>query len=281
MGRITYKYTSAMPQTFEDPPLVEVVAELQWKATGQLQGGSAPIYLPNNGTAEEFYVRFGAAAFESGLAQSERLIPREFASGVGQPVYRYTRSPHSSASAGENVMWQVGPGLFSANTFPPYQSWEKFSQHLKKGVCSVIAARDPSESALPFSRLNLRYINSFPQRYWEGMSPEEFIMKKLKFNFVWPNEFQELIAAGTTPKMQAAFMLVLADGLRMNLTIAEGQVAGVAGVILDIQVYYEGDLLPTETSVMGVFGKAREVIHKAFFSIAGNMPNTLKLKQGV
>lgn len=125
-----------MSATFENAPLVEIIAEIRWNPQMvplQTVSGhgpaAAPVMALNTNAFDEFFMRFGGEVYQKGFEQSERLVPSGFPMMLFQPVYRYRKS----ASADASVLYQVGPGLFSANAIPPYKSWDTFSPTVERG----------------------------------------------------------------------------------------------------------------------------------------------------
>ena len=112
---------------FSNPPLVELVAELRWTPAGV--GAPAPaagvklIQFPlASEHAEQTFTNFSNQVAAQGFGNSERLVPVGFPYLPFMVVYRFRKPP----AQGENFLYQIGWGVFSANALPPYRDWDSF-----------------------------------------------------------------------------------------------------------------------------------------------------------
>ncbi len=85
-----------MVTTFENAPLVEIIAELRWspeKALNQVEIGHGTVVRTLKTTDpasvhEQFFSRFSDEISKSGFTRTERLLPAGFPAMPFQPVYR-------------------------------------------------------------------------------------------------------------------------------------------------------------------------------------------------
>src|SRR5690242_9194487 len=151
-----------MPKiAFRQPPLVEIVAEFRWDIGGvqavpeQFAGAPLPVA---DGTAHEIhFMTFGSKAAARGFGLFERVIPTGFPLLAGQPTFRYR---NTTAVEGAPV-FQLGPGVFTVNLVPPYQSWASFVPYIDLGLGLLFDSRSPEQQQVPFSEVRLRYFDAF------------------------------------------------------------------------------------------------------------------------
>lgn len=260
-----------MGLTFQKAPLVELIAELRWSppilSQPQPPGGGAavqpmPLSWFGSSALDEFYMRFGGEVYQGGFQRVERVIPPNFPTPPFSAVYRYRQGDGDQSS-----LFQTGPGLFSANAVPPYKSWDEFSPVVAMGIAALLKTRPEIERELPFFGVTLRYINGFTPEYFGGASPSEFISETLGFRVMPPDAVSELLAHGqrVTPSLQ---LHAPADGgLVVTISVGEGLINGVSGVVMDTQVATTGPIPPDANAVMGTFHSARKMIHGMFVKI--------------
>jgi uncharacterized protein (TIGR04255 family) len=133
---------------FSNPPLIELIAELRWipgqisppvpeaAAPGTIQLPLVPQYV------EQTFSNFSNQVAQRGFGMSERLVPVGFPYFPLSVVYRFRKAP----SQQENFLYQIGPGVFSANAVPPYRDWESFRPIVQEGVQALLASRHDSEN---------------------------------------------------------------------------------------------------------------------------------------
>jgi uncharacterized protein (TIGR04255 family) len=267
-----------MAHTFENAPLVEIVAELRWQSSAFTQiaagvGGQVAVAMPGSGKLEEFYMRFGGAAYANGLKRSIRIAPPNFPTLAGDVVYRYQHE--ESENQGRSTMWQVGPGVFAANALPPYKSWKEFRPTVEKGVRVLLEARDPSEKSLPLS-LSLRYLDVFSDDFLIGLSLHDFIENSLGFRTELPTVFTNLIPAGSQPKKQLQIEIPMEEARTCSVNVGQGIFEGKSGVLLQMMVAHNEPLAAEEDKIMAAFDQARDVLHACFEGISQKFWNVLK-----
>lgn len=256
---------------FSNPPLVELIAELRWGAPamvlpiagsgGVMATGPTPITASNR--AEELFMRFGAKVAEDGFSQFERIVPAGFPLMPFQPVYRYRKG----TTTNETSLYQLGPGLFTANITPPYQSWEHFRPVVGAGVAKLLECRDNAEMDEPFGAALLRYIDAFGPEFTQGLSIFDFLTEKLGFHASLPKGINDLADRSQPIQPTLQFGVRLNGGLFMNIAAGEGVVDGRSALILDTTVSTTTVVGCTLEEVMRAFDDAHNVIRTAFISI--------------
>ena len=181
-----------MTTTFQNAPLVEIIAEVRWSDPSAVSAPGTPfgISMPGTVANDDFLMRFGGLAYASGFKQSERLIPPGFPVPVGQVSHRYRPADDHPDELTKSAMWQIGPGVFAANGVPPYKSWTEFRPLVEKGIAALVETRPEAVRSSPFSHVSLRYIDAFTERFTEGISAEAFLSEKLGLGFSIPDVFR-------------------------------------------------------------------------------------------
>ena len=270
-----------MHVTFKNAPLVEIIAELRWLPPylvpqgGQLEGVPPQVMMPipmfNANKAEEFYMRFGGVAYQAGFQRSERLVPPGFPVQLGQAIYRYKPAETAPNDLMRSALFQVGPGVFSANAIPPYKSWTEFAPIVARGVEALLNSRDDSEKDLPFSGVSLRYIDAFGPGLRTTRSPGQFIKEVLGFVMTLPGPVAEHAEDIESVTSQHQFIIPVQGGMTMSLAVNEGLFNGEPAVILDTTVSVSGDVGCTVNYVMSALNAAREIIHSMFVGVTKNI----------
>jgi uncharacterized protein (TIGR04255 family) len=253
-------------------PIVELIAELRWQhGTVGADVGQAPA-LPGmilsaphvSAGLEEFFMRFGAAAAQFNHRNIERLVPPGFPLILHQPVYRFRpdqgQGPVSS-------IYQCGPGLFTANAVPPYESWKTFEPIVRDGVNALLGARPASESELPFSGITLRYIDVFDQTFIQGRDLPAFLSEVMGLSIGLPAALSEHIAPGAAYKPVLQLNIPMADQSVLGMVFGEGAAGGRHGFVMETSLSTAQHLPPSADAVMKAFNSFRDVIHKAFVGL--------------
>jgi uncharacterized protein (TIGR04255 family) len=259
-----------MSITFAKAPLVEIVAELRWGRLPQLatppnQAITMPLQMAglNANKLDEFFMRLGGEIYQQGFNRAERLVPPGFPLMLFQPVYRYRKSGAADAS----VLFQAGPGLFSAHAIPPYRSWETFAPVVQAGVEALLKTRDETEKTFPFTSVSLRYIDAFGSELTEGRDIGTFVKDTLGIKVALPEALTKHIQTGKSAKPTLQFALPLSNGMSVNINIGEGLVSNEAVIIMDTTIVTTTEVLPEKDAIMTALNSARTVIHEIFFDI--------------
>jgi uncharacterized protein (TIGR04255 family) len=261
---------------FSNPPLVELIAELRWvpgaespAAQGQIQGGQNqfvqtmalqfPIASP---FLEESFSRFSNEAVEKGFSISERLIPPGFPLLPFIVVYRFRKPPAS----GGNYLYQIGPGIFSANALPPYRNWEAFRPIVREGVEALLASRHPSEN-IPFATVLLRYIDLFSEEFTGRQRSFRFLNDILGLKLALPAALSQQFSSVNDVQCGIHLSMRLANGLAMNLAVQDGTAAGKPGIVMSTEVLSMQPTMPDVSRIMETLENAHASIRTTFVGL--------------
>jgi uncharacterized protein (TIGR04255 family) len=260
---------------FSNPPLVELVAELRWvpgvdrtAAPPQPQGGNlglqvGTIQFPlTSPYQEEIFSRFSNHVAAKGFVISERLVPSGFPALLFTVVYRF-RKP---SPTGENYLYQIGPGLFSANALPPYRNWDSFRPIVQEGIQALLDSRHPTE-AVPFTSIKLGYIDLFTAEFTEGKRSFRFLNDVLGVKLELPNTLKEQISDIDGVQAGVHLAMPLRNGLVMNLNFQDGIVAGKSGILMSTEVLAIQPTPPDISQIMQTLENAHTHIRATFLGL--------------
>ncbi len=222
---------------------------------------------------EEFFMRFGSGAGGIGFDLIERVIPPRFPTMPFQVVYRFRKKGQQQGT----TLYQIGPGVFSANTTPPYRYWADFKPVLEQGIRLLLESRNSSEKQMPFAGASLRYINAFGSRFTGGRSTAAFVRDVLGFTVNPPASVQDEVAPDKETKPSLQLVIPLKSGQQMNLALTEAFVSGEQAVVMDLAVYTQAHTQATETDLMVVFETAHEVAHRIFVGTTQKLSDKMEL----
>ena len=254
----------------ENAPLVELIAELRWLPDPsqmifpQTMGGQVGPQLITGNAQEGFYLRFGNEAHRLQHSDTERLMPGGFPATLHQPVYRFRQR---TAQDQTTTLYQVGPGLFSANAVPPYESWAAFEPVVRNGVQALLASRDQSEVNAPFSAISLRYIDAFTPHHTEGRDVRSFLQDILGISIQVPDALMQHLRTGEAIKPVLQLQIPMQDGYVMNVAFGEGVANDIPAVMMDTTISTTFPIQPSLDAVMQVFGQAHAAIDSSFNSL--------------
>ena len=251
----------------ENAPLVEVIAELRWEpapeAGMQVAGGPVgPTFIAmHSSESDAFFSRFASIARSLAHAEQERVVPPGYLALPYQPVYRFKHSEEGSV----RTLYQIGPGLFSANAVPPYESWEeRFEQVIRSGVEGLLQSRSKSEIARPFTGLSLRYIDAFTAIHTEGRDIGRFMEEVFKITVNAPMALTRHLKSDSTIKSMVQLQIPMHDGFVMGVSVGEGIANFQQAILMDTSV---ASALPVQANVSAVmerFARAHEAIGTTF-----------------
>ncbi len=268
-----------MNTTFSKAPLIEIVAELRWglqsdvmRQPQQQAGVPFPQMAMSLSKIDEFFMRFGGEVYQKGFQRAERIVPSGFPMMLFQPVYRYRKS----AETDNSVLYQTGPGIFSANAIPPYRSWDEFSPIVQAGIEALLRARIGEEEKLPFSSISLRYIDSFGPELTGGRDIGSFVSDIFGISVTLPVGLSKLVADGKKVKPLLQLVLPLANDMNMSVGIGEGVVNNEIAIVMDTTISTAGEIPADSESAMEKLHAARAVIHEMFFDLTGPIQNLMQ-----
>lgn len=260
---------------FKNPPLVELVAELRWGLpASSVQGlGNSAISLStlSSNKSEEFFMRFGSKVAAVGFSRFERIVPAGFPLMLYQPVYRYR---YVSEDQGVKL-YQLGPGIFSANITPPYQSWEHFKPVVAQGIEMLLESLTDEQKGEPFVAASLRYIDGFRDDLTQGRSIRDFMADVLDIKVSLPEAIMRhaLDSSRIEPLLQLT--VPVSSGI-LNLTLAQGVLNNERAIIMDTAVSATQELKPTKEDIMSVFDNAHDLIHELFVGLTKPLQELMK-----
>lgn len=259
---------------FENPPLVEIVAEVKW--------GSASVTLPIPGlnpgapaenTSDELYSRFESAIAEKGYTGVERLVPQGVPTSSHQPVYRYKK--RAIGQDLEQTLYQLGPGILSIHAMPPYKNWATFRPVLKVGMDALSQARsDPNQ---PFVSVILRYIDVFNDTLMRGQSLSRFVESVFGISVALPETITKRCTNPDTIKSALQVNVPTQSGDTIAVAIFEGRAGPHAGLVMDTAVSRPGET--PVTAVMTVFEEEHQIIHDMFFDMTHSIHPQMGLRE--
>jgi uncharacterized protein (TIGR04255 family) len=260
-----------MNERFDNPPLVELVAELRWKdlsvPPGLPIGFPAGFPFPGNQLAfDQQLPQMTRAMTGLGFGQSERLMPAGFPVPAEAPIvrYRYSGSPDGSSGQLPSTLFQIGQGIFTANAVKPYKSWDDFRPVVEQGVRILL---ETQQSNIEGYSLTLRYIDAFREDLIGDLSHLEFLKQVLGFGIEIPPVLMKHAHGGAIELPVAQLSIPLGFG-SLQLQMTEGEIDGGHAYILENVVQIEGLVEPSAEAIMESFSKARDVIHDVFVNLS-------------
>lgn len=261
---------------FENPPLIELIAEFRWDPDElnpplhSQQAGPFQLQVVDPSLQESFYTRFGRACHALGFTYTERLLPPGMVAQLGQPMYRYR-------SETDSVIAQVGNGIATVNALPPYSSWEEFAPKVNELVNVLLQTRGASAS---FESVSVRYLNAFGPRFLRGIDPLTFGRDVLGFSFSYPPTVAALLDNEAPSQFAGSFAFGTTDGLQVQLQVSEGIANNEPAFILDMTARSGAPVDPNELALMDVLNRAHLVIHEIFVDATRTQQDILVPKGG-
>ena len=213
---------------------------------------------------DEFYLRFAGLSGPKGYTQIERVVPSGFPNLPFQLVYRYREG---GSSFGPSV-YQLGLGIFSANTTPPYTSWTRFRPIVQTGLELLLAASDDAGRPKQFASVALRYIDGFDDRFSQGMPYGKFIESILGFRNKLPESIARHVSDDEKVRPHLDIFAPLKNGLQLNLKLADGQIRGRRAVIMETAVSTQRPVDASIDSTMNALDSAHEILHSSFMEMS-------------
>jgi uncharacterized protein (TIGR04255 family) len=267
---------------FENPPVVELIAELRWLPAGVRMAADNPanVEIPPAffaaGQPDALFMTFGGRVGQDGYTQIERLMPAGMPPIPFQPIFRYSR-PHAPDVG--TYLYQLGPGIFSAHATPPYKSWAAFRPDLARGTANLLAARTAEENAQPFMTVAVRYIDGFTADYLGDLSIPKFLSEILGFDIAIPAAVADLVEAGKEISPQVRLNLPVKGGFQMTLALADGHVRSTPALIMDTSVSTATAVASAVDEVMRAFDAAHRLVSDVFVNLTASIHDRMKPRQ--
>ncbi|SFQ13855.1 TIGR04255 family protein [Tranquillimonas alkanivorans] len=245
---------------YEHAPLVEVIAELRWQLVpiASMPGAELdPNFERSHGKVADNLAKLG-------FGHIERLPPSDFPSEMlaGQPVFRYRRAPNTWP------LFQLGPGLFTANITPPYEGWADFRVTLEAGLGALDAAFQlGTEFAMP-RLIELRYLDAFTEQHGVDRVAE-FMTEHLSLDLKPSDRLRTAIMhpeSEHVPLAELRFPLARDPQDVFVLKATPGTREGRPAVILDLRVRrsVENGAVTNAAEALKWLDAAHADLHEAF-----------------
>lgn len=255
-----------MSESVENAPVIEVIAELRWRPSAvpdDLHNAPGPKMIPPPlaGSTHEFFGRLTDRVRGLGYTAVTRLVPEPFPMLMYQPVLRFDAPEDGRTKS----LYQVGPGLFSANAVPPYDSWSSaFSKTVASGIEALLATRDPAERDVAFEGVTLRYLDAFGPSLTEGRDSLAFAREVLGISVDLPNALTQHLYEGAAWKPFLQFHLPVGPGQLLSVAIGEGLANDHPAVLMDWSLICSAPVKPELDAVMGVLNHAHDLIYRSW-----------------
>ena len=258
---------------YENPPLVEVIAELHWalKSLDTIPGSKLDPYY------DHFKAPFLSGANDLGLTFHEELIPPAVpVELVGdQPQLRLRRS------SGLWPLVQIGPGVLTINTVPPYSGWSDFTTFLHSTFDLFFSTYPMLDTTLTIERLHLRYIDGFDQAF--GLDNySNFLHSHLGMSCPLPSSFTDNFVLPNSElsfALDAQFLNHTPEGSQSRLKASPGKLRDVNAVILELicESHYSDRMATSNGFVRNWFDQAHSTLSRQFHAL---LTKTLIEKMG-
>jgi len=262
-----------MKERFDNPPLVELVAELRWRDVSLPPG--LPQGLPFPPFQEAFEKQLPAmssALAGKGYGASERLIPVGFPVPPETPIIRYRYSGGEAESQRNSIMFQLGAGLFTVNAVQPYKSWDEFSPVVADGVKVLL---ETQKNNIEGYSLLLRYFDAFEENLTGELSHIDFITRVFGFTFEAPGFLKKHSTTGVVavPTLQTSIPLGFGN---LQMQMVQGEIQGRPAYILENVVAIDGLASANVDEILGKFSEARNIIHDVFINLTASIRDKMK-----
>ncbi|MBK6896969.1 MAG: TIGR04255 family protein [Alphaproteobacteria bacterium] len=246
---------------YENPPLIEVICELRWPLKVYRQYGNQPI----DKYYHDYESEFSSFISEKGYKEVQSRIPADMPVEIlgSAPVLQLRKEKDTWP------LFQIGPGLFTANTVPPYNGWSSFRNDFHLGLEALYKSYPAASSLLKFSQMELRYINGFDEKF--DYSPENF-RDYSKHEFGFGFSLSEAIEKSAVEREKIAFISSFNFDLKdikdslANIKIAKGQQKNKDSLILELGITkkFKESTIQEQEDVAKWFDDAHRVISRWF-----------------
>lgn len=248
---------------YENAPLVEVVAEFHWELV--------PIEMMPGMSIDPLFVKasekFTTVLTENGFGFIERLVPPNIPTELvsDRPVLRFRQAENKWP------LFQIGPGVFTANITPPYEGWGEFRQIIEFGVTQFDEIYSLGSTFATLTMLQLRYLDAFTQAhrlkdYRSFMADELNLPLALSDDLVMP-----LIQNGADYDFMTEVKIPLErlPGASLVFKASPGMRDNQQAALLDLRVIQRrpSELPAARPQVMDWMDNAHQVLRMVFQSL--------------
>lgn len=166
---------------YKNAPLVEVIVEVAWNLN-KLEAIPNSFIDPH---FKSFSDDFTQNIIKAGYPVIERIVSEQVPLELigGSPVFRCRVEKDSWP------LFQIGPGIFTANIVLPYNGWDEFRKVISVGLDTLFESYPMSKKYLIINKTSLRYIDAFTEAH--GMKNySEFLYNNLALNINIPDEIE-------------------------------------------------------------------------------------------
>jgi uncharacterized protein (TIGR04255 family) len=228
---------------YPNAPLLEVIVELRWEMVQLASMPGAAIDPHFESTARDLKDRFEARGFGVVEALVPPQAPKEFFGG--QAVYRFRKQ------AERWPLYQLGPGVFTANIVPPYPGWSSFLPFITEGFEDLVQSYPAATKLMKVRQISLRYLNAFTRAHGRE-SQFVFLNDGLGLSLEMPSGFSRQLGLGATPDavgIDASYTIIdpiVKDGqiAKLLISVKPGRKDNEDATILDTVFVTEYQTVP-------------------------------------
>lgn len=244
--------------TYQNAPLVEMVAELRWALT--------PLKVVPNGAIDPFYNSILTSLTKQlanrGYAVVQSRVPREV------PIELIPHQVTTQFRTAPNAwpLFQLGPGIFTINITADYSGWNaSFRSVVLLGVEALIESH-PSITNNPFIEIKLSAIDVFSKVHdYENYS--QFASKYLNLKMILPDTVIANFSINGSidyTNSQTVFDLRDPPNSIANITIQQGKHKDADALILNTSVATKSGRFTAVDPVLDWLDSAHRTHHNLF-----------------
>ena len=245
---------------FKNPPLIEVIAEVHWMLKKLQIAPDAKVDL----YYERFVAEFQNKLTTQNLTHFEELIPSAI------PIEILPNQPRKRIRRAEKKwpLVQVGPGIITANTVPPYEGWNQFKTFLFLVIEGLFESYPDAGQNLFLEKLHLRYIDGFDERF-DFTQYADFAKRMLNIQ----PPISKDVFGGYLKKdsdidyvIEARFQNVKPDKSNGRIKVSPGRIGDSNALIMELhcETLYANPEFISLSSVKRWFEEAHQCLHDQF-----------------
>lgn len=249
---------------YENAPLLEVICEIRW----QLKPSNLMPHAQNDPYFEDFAEEVKALAEPLGYTHIEVLQQPDFP----REIRPYLVESRFRKQQGKWPLFQIGPGIFSINTTPPYGGWTGFRSIIEETISLLFKAYPRSDKYLKISRIELRYINAFDEKNYQFESSQKFFAENFNIYLNKPDNFLADMVDESRPSdvnMTLTTPLKKPQQGEALLVMAKGSNRGIPAFIVQntVRTSVSDPQIMSQQKVMECLDQSHEVTRATFEGI--------------